>query len=300
MKHRYLVAFLLSLVFHSTITFAASEGLDAYNAGMNAYKRQEYQNAVYAFEHAVNLDEKLYNAWCMLGLSYILNDEPQKGEKTYLKAIDSFPNEWKAHSLLAEFYESQNNHEKALIHYRKSSELMPEKEAKKNQDKISSIQKKQSKSWSVSETEKEAILSNIMIPFDKNVWRPALVEKKENALHVVYALKNEDFRSGKWSRIVDMTCTYTSKQDSEHFNKINEWMASTYNKSEADMDTIEKTSTSRLYESIIHSKKLNILGYITPAKNGFCIYQFMYKKKISAKEKNKWMQNLKKITVRKF
>ena len=78
MKYRYLVSFLFSLVFHSTITFAASEGLDAYNAGMNAYKRQEYQNAVYAFEHAVNLDEKLYNAWCMLGLSYILNDEPTR------------------------------------------------------------------------------------------------------------------------------------------------------------------------------------------------------------------------------
>lgn len=300
MKFRYLVTLLFSVICFSTISFASTEGLNAYEAGMNAYKRQEYQNAVYAFEHAVNFDQNLYKAWCMLGLSYILNDEPQKGEKTYLKAIDAFPNEWKAYSLLAEFYESQDEHEKSLTYYRKSMELMPEKESKSYQNKISNIQKEQAENWIVSETEKEKILSNIIVPIDKNVWRTALVEKKDTALHVVYALKTENFRAGKWSRILDMTCTYTSKQDTANFNKINEWMASTYRKSNADMDTIEKTSTSRLYESIIHDKKLNVLGYITPAKNGFCIYQFMYKKKISAKEKNKWMQHLKKITVRKF
>ena len=300
MKYRYLVVFLLSAIFFSAFSMASTEGTRAYNAGMNAYKRKEYQNAVYAFEHATNLEPNLYKAWCMLGLTYILNDEPKKGEATYLKAINAFPNEWKAYSLLAEFYESQNDYEKSLSYYRQSIELMPEKEAKSYKDKISNLQKEQSKNWSVTEAEKEKILSNIIVPLDKNIWRTALVEKKETALHVVYALKTENFRADKWSRILDITCTYTSKQDIESFNKINEWMASTYRKNNADMDTIEKTSTTRLYESILHDKKLNVLGYITPNKNGFCIHQFMYKKKISAKEKNKWIQNIKKVTVRKF
>ena len=300
MKFKYFVIFLLSLICFSSFTYATEEGTQAYNAGMSAYKRQEYQNAVYAFEHAVNLDEKSYKSWCMLGLAYILNDEPKKGEETYLKAVEGFPNEWKAYTLLAEFYESQKDYEKSLSYYRQGMSLMPPKEAKKYEKKISVLQKEQEADWVVSETEKEKILSNIITPFDKNIWRAALVEKKDSALHVVYALRNENFRLGKWSRILDITCTYTEKQDTKNFNMINEWLAKTYQKNHADMDTIEKTTNSRLYESIIHDKKLNVVGYITPAKNGFCIYQFMYKKKISAKEKNNWLNNIKKVTVRKF
>lgn len=300
MKISVFTLFLGIVLMCSYPSYADSEGEKAYEAGMSAYKKQEYQNAVYAFEHAINFDPKLYNAWCMLGLAYVLNDEPQKGEKTYLKAIENFPNEWKAYTMLGDFYKSQSNTEKALIYHKQALELMPKKESKSHQKKIEALKADQQEEWHVSETEKEKILSNIITPMDKNVWRPALVEKKENAIHVAYSLKNENYRAEKWSRILDLTCTYTEKQDATHFNKINEWMASTYRKNNADMDTISKTSTSRLYESTIYDKKVNIIGYIFPAKNGFCIAQFMYKKKISAKEKNNWYNNIKKITVRKF
>lgn len=287
--------FLLSFPCH-----ANPEGMKAYNAGMAAYKKKEYQNAVYAFEHSINFDPKLYNSWCMLGLAYVLNDEPQKGEETYLKAIENFPNEWKAYTLLAEFYKMQNNSEKALLYHQKGLDLMPKKESKNYQKKIDALKSEQETEWVVSETEKENILSNIITPIDKNLWRVALVEKKESAIHVAYALKNENYRSGKWSKTLDLTCTYTEKQDSAHFNKINEWMASTYRRSNADMDTISKTNTTRLYESAIYDKKVNIIGYIFPVNKGFCIAQFMYKKKLSTKEKNNWYSDIKKITVRKF
>ena len=279
--------------------FAFNEGEAAYNAGMKAYNNKEYQKAVFAFENSLTYDPSLYKSYCMLGLSYILNDEPTKGVNMYREAIQKFPSEWNAYILLAEYYETQKNHSEALSYYLQASDILPPKEAKKYEKKINELKEKQQDEWAVTEREKEKILSNILTPLDMEKWRVALVEKKESAIHVVYGLKSENYRSGKWSQILDLTCTYTQKQDNTHFNKINEWMASNYRRNNADMDTIFKTDISRLYEVNLHEKKLQIIGHIFPAPQGFCIAQFNYKK-LPSKEKDSWIDILKKINVRKF
>ena len=125
-------------------------------------------------------------------------------------------------------------------------------------------------------------------------------EKKQNAIHVVYALKNENYRANKWKQILDLNCTYTDTKDTAQFNKINEWLASQYRRLDADMDTITKTSNSRIYETILHDKKTHIIGYIFPAANGFCIAQYMQKTKMTETIKTNLVKNIKKINVRKF
>lgn len=300
MKLKKICSILISCVLLSTPSFADDEGQNAHQAGMNAYKRQEYQNAVYAFENAIYFDPKLYKSYCMLGLSYILNDEPSKGEETYLKAIKLFPDEWNAYILLAEFYETQESYSKALSYYNQALDLLPSKQAKTYQTKIKKLKERQKDNWAVSEQEKEDIIANIDVPLNKSSWRVALVEKKKTATHIVYALKKENYRSGKWSRILDMTCTYTNSKEAHEFNQINEWLASQYRRSDADMDTITKTNNSRIYETTLHSKGTHIIGYIFPAASGFCIAQIMQKKPFTENDKTNIIKDLKKINVRKF
>ena len=286
-------------ILFSQPAFALDEGEAAYNAGMRAYNRQEFQNAVFAFENSISYDPSLYKSYCMLAMSYILNDEPARGVKTYREAIQKFPTEWNAYILLAEYYETQQNHSEALSYYLQASDVLHPKEAKKYIKKINDLKEKQKEEWTVSESEKEKIISNILTPLDLSKWRVALVEKKETAVHVVYALKSENYKAGKWSQILDITCTYMPKQDKAHFDQINEWMATNYRRNNADMDTIVRTDISRLYEVNMHEKKTQIIGHIFPAPKGFCIAQFNYKK-LSAKEKENWIDDIRKINVRNF
>ena len=130
----------------SLITFSfnskAQEDVNAFNAGMIAYKKQEYQNAVYAFENALYFNEKNYQTYCMLGVSYTLNDEPQKAEKIYQKAINTFPKEWKAYVLLGEFYETQKDYANAYKYYQESINLLPAKQKKVYQKNIYNLSSK--------------------------------------------------------------------------------------------------------------------------------------------------------------
>ena len=299
MSFKFLAVLTGLFLLFSQPSFALNEGEAAYNAGMKAYNNKEFQKAVFAFENSLTYDPSLYKSYCMLGLSYILNDEPIKGVNMYREAIQKFPSEWNAYILLAEYYETQQNHSEALSYYSQAIDILPKKEAKKYDKKINELKEKQKDEWAVTEREKEKILSNILTPLDMEKWRVALVEKKESAIHVVYGLKSENYKSGKWSQILDLTCTYTQKQDNNHFDQINEWMASSYRRNNADMDTIFKTDISRLYEVNLHEKKVQIIGHIFPAPQGFCIAQFNYKK-LPTKEKDNWVDTLKKINVRKF
>ena len=300
MKLKHLFVILFSCILFSAPSFAEDESISAHKAGMNAFNRREYQNAVYAFQNAIHLDPKLYKAHCMLGLSHILNDEPQKGEEIYLSAIKQFPDEWNAYILLAEFYETQESYSKALSYYNQALDLLPAKQKKTYQIKISKLKEQQKNNWSVNEQEKEEIITNIIPPLNMDNWRVALVEKKATAIHVVYGLKSENYRAGKWKQILDLTCTYTDTKDTAQFNKINEWLASQYRRSDADMDTISKTNNSRIYETILHDKKIHIIGYIFPAASGFCIAQFMQKTKMTDAIKTNLVKDIKKINVRKF
>lgn len=299
MRFKILIGLTSLCLLFSTPSLAKNEGELAYSAGMRAYEKQEFQNAVYAFENSIAYNPSLYKSYCMLGLSYILNDEPQKGVETYQEAILKFPNEWNAYILMAEFYETQKNPGEALSYYLQATNLLPEKEAKKYEKKIKVLKEQQKEEWTVSESEKDKIVSNIYTPLDMEKWRVSLVEKKESAVHVVYGLKSENYKTGKWTQILDLTCTYTNKQDRENFNQINEWMAANYRRNNADMDTVYKTDVSRLYEVNIHEQRTQVIGYIFPASKGFCIAQFNYKK-LPAKDKETWMDSIKKINVRNF
>lgn len=280
-------------------SFANTEAEEAYQAGMHAYNNEEYQNAVYAFEHSISYDPALYKSYCMLGLSYIFNNETEKGLYTYLKAIKKFPDEWNAYILIAEFYEAQGKSDEALAYYLKAENLLPPNKQKKYQSKIQKLREIQKNSWIVSETERENILSNILSPFSKNDWVASVVEKKEAGIHIIYSLKKENYQKNNWSKILDLTCTYTKKQTESYFNKLNENIALHYRKNNGIMNTIEKTKTSRLYETVLHKNNTNIIGYIFPVNQGFCISQFMYKK-LNDEEKTEVTDYIKKIVVKNF
>ncbi len=272
-------------------------GNNAYTAGVQAYDSRDYQNAINAFQNAINMDNNLYKAYYMLGLTYILNNNPQLGEQTLLQTVSLFPMEWKTYVLLAEYYTTEKNYDNAVIFYDKALELytIPQHEASKYQKKLDDVKALQRNTWIVSEAEKKAILSHISVPIDMNTWRAALVEKRNNDTHIAYALKTQDYMGGKWTQALDISCTQSLELN--NFNAINEWLASHYRQMNASLDTISEDSTSRLFEIIVQKPKTHIIGQIFPVNGGYCIAQYMQKKIMKDADRSLWIEDIKKIKM---
>lgn len=284
------------LVLCSVPAFSADiRGEKAYDAAMKAYNEKEYQKAIYAFQNSINYNPLLYKSHYMLGLTYILNDDSQKGEETFLTAIHEFPLEWKAYVLLAEYYAEREKYDLALNYYQQALNLkgMPKKEKRIYQAKMDQVVKQRRQTWSVSEAEKKEILATLDVPLDFREWRAALVEKKGTDFHVAYSLKEEDYKADKWKKSLDVSCSVVSAPNG--FPQINEWLASYYRKLDADMDTVEETSNSRLFETFVRKPQMFIIGRIFPTETGFCIAQYIQKSRIKDSERDDWITFLRKI-----
>lgn len=291
---------LISFMCLSQAFCADIRGEKAYEAAMKAYEAHEYQKAIYAFQNSINYDPLFYKSHYMLGLTYILNDEPKLGEETLLSTINSFPLKWKAYILLAEYYATRNKYDLSIHYYQQALTLssMPSKEKRTYEAKMNQVIKQKRASWSVNEATKKEILSSIDIPLDFSQWRAALVEKRGADFHVAYALKEEDYKANKWKKSLDISCSASSDQGNEGFMQVNEWLASYYRKLDADLDTIEETDISRIFETIVRKPALIIVGRIFPTKTGFCIAQYMQKSRMKENEKQDWITLLKRISIK--
>lgn len=278
-------------------------GEKAYEAAMKAYNAKEYQNAVYAFENSITFNPHLYKSYCMLGLAYLLNDEPLKAENVYLKAIEEFPLEWKAYVLLADFYATQEKYQQSVSYYQQALSLssFPAKEKRKYQDILDGVEAKRREKWAVSETERENILMAVDTPLDMSKFRASIVERQENgSMHIVYSLKSDDYRANKWKQVLDLTCTEPLMGNSNTFEELNEYISASYRKIDADIDTIERGDVTRLFEAYIRKPKTEIIGYIYPVRDRFCVAQFMMRPQMTSKDREDWKLGVRSINIRHF
>lgn len=272
----------------------------AYEAGMTAYGNEEYQKAVYAFQNAIKFNEKLYKAHYMLGLALLMNGEPEFAERSLLDTISTFPKEWKAQILLGEYYGTQQNYDLAIAYYQTALEnkTMPKADKATYQEKLDALIKEKDELWHVSEEEKDKILKRVVLSSDIKTWRPVVIEKYGNDLHLSYLPKEEELEGGKWKTMLDIKCQTPGLGG---FSEINQDTADYFRKQGAQLTTIEQLPEARVFETKLSKKpNVHIIGRLFKTAAGFCTAQVMRQKsKFKEKEFDEWVNRIRMIDIKK-
>ncbi len=298
----FLVLFTITMPMSQVIGAPAKGKLNhaenAYNAGMAAYNNEEFQKAVYAFQNSIGYDKKLYKSYYMLGMALFMNNESQAAEDSLLSTINSFPKEWKAQALLAEYYAGQKNYELAEIYYQKTidSPTISTREKRLYQEKMDTLLAERAELWRVPENEKEKILNQFKIPIDMKEWRVVTVEKQGNKIHLAYLPKDEDLIGNKWKTMIDVACEPAKLGG---FAQVNQSLADQFYKQGATMDTLEQAGESRVFETkIVGKPTIYILGRLFKSSIGYCTTKVIKQKnRFKEKEVSEWVDKLKLITI---
>lgn len=270
---------------------------NAYEAGMMAYEKQDFQNAVYAFQNSIDYNAKLYKSHYMLGMALIMNNEPESAVRVLKKAANDFPSEWRAQALLGEYYAGTQDYEESLSYYRRALESKKIKGTDKEtvQKKLTEIERKQKGEWRVSESMKSKVLKAVVTKLEVN-WRPRVVEKRGKTLHVVFASRDDDYQAGKWKSIIDLKC-YPDKKDFG-YAYANERVVADFRTKNAELDTLEQNEDSRYFETQINDKpKEYIVGRIFPSAMGYCLVQMKSHSKMKEADLKKWIDALRSFKV---
>ena len=270
---------------------------NAYEAGMKAYEKQEFQNAVYAFQNSIDYNSKLYKSHYMLGMALIMNNETQSAVRVLKNAVNDFPNEWQAQALLGEYYAGIRDYENSLSYYRRALEAKKIKGADKEtvQKKITEIERKQEAEWRVSEEMKSKVLKAVDTKLETS-WRPRAIEKRGKDLHVVFASRDDDYQSGKWKNIIDLKC-YTDKKDFG-YAYANERVVADFRAKDAELDTLEQDEENRYFETQVNDKqKEYIVGRIFPSAMGYCLAQVRSHTKMKEADLREWVEVLRNFKV---
>ncbi len=270
---------------------------NAYEAGMVAYEKQEYQNAVYAFQNSIDYNSKLYKSHYMLGMALIMNNETDSAIRVLRSAVVDFPNEWQAQALLGEYYAGTGDYEDSISYYTQALESKKIKNTDKEliQKKLKTVEREQEAKWRVSEDMKSKILKAIDTKLE-SVWRPRSVEKRGQNLHVVYALRDDDYQGGKWKNIIDLKC-YTDKKDFG-YAYANDRVVADFRSKDAELDTLEQDEENRYFETQVNDKqKLYIVGRIFPSAMGYCLVHVKSHTKIKETELKEWIEVLRNFKV---
>ncbi len=270
---------------------------NAYEAGMTAYKKQEFQNAVYAFQNSIDYDSKLYKSHYMLGMALIMNNETESAVRVLRNTINDFPNEWQAQALLGEYYAGRGDYEDSIAYYNQALESKKLKGADKEvvQKKLTTVEREQEAKWRVSEDMKSKILKAVNTKLE-SVWRPRAIEKQGQNLHVVFASRDDDYQSGKWKSIIDLKC-YTDKKEFG-YGYVNDRVVADFRVKDAELDTLEQDEENRYFETQVNEKqKLYIVGRIFPSAMGYCLAQVKSHSKMKEADLKEWVEVLRNFKV---
>lgn len=296
------IVLILSLFFVSGSVEAARQKTinhaeNAYNAGITAYEKKEFQNAVYAFQNSIDYNPKLYKSHTMLAMALIMNNETESAVQVLKRTIDSFPNEWEAQALLGEYYAGVRDYEKSIDYYKRALEVKKLKNEDKEaiQKKLTAVEGDLAAEWRVSEDMKVKIIKAVDTKLESS-WRPRVIEKRGKNLHMVFVPRDEDYPDGKWNNIIDLKC-YTDKKDLS-FSYINERIVADYRAQGVELDTLEQDDDNRYFETHIDTKpRLNIVGRIFPSPLGYCLSEVQSHSRMKEEDVKEWMEVLRNFTV---
>lgn len=209
--HKKIFIFFIVCIFSCLPSFSQYSN-NYYIAGCKAFKNKEYKTAIYNLEKAIQTDDNLYEAYCLLGISYGLNNDVKKSEEILIKATKKFPDRWNAYTFLGDIKRAQHLTSGAIDYYEKAKSLpsMPENGKKYYTNLIQQvIQEQKSYEGLDTNTISKNIKPNIIVNLDPNIWTLAYLRGDEENWIMEYGLKGEDVINYKWSKL--FTLNFFSK-----------------------------------------------------------------------------------------
>ncbi len=184
----------------------ATNAQEAFDAGNVAYQQQEYQKAIYAFQHATQYDPEYYEAYCLLGLMYLLNDEVSRGLNMLTYATQTFPKQGYAFGLLGDYYQTQKNTEKALEFYQKAVDLkLPRAEKKTYTERLKNLQSAKEEALNLKTAAASDIISTVQLD-DTDDWSVAYATNEPDYWEITYQYKDEDILKDDWTQKTTLKC----------------------------------------------------------------------------------------------
>lgn len=102
-----------------------------YNAGVDAYSKKDYENAIKNFKLASEQEKVRPQVYYNLGLTYQCMKEYEKAISSYLRFLEINPDDYDGLYNIALTYFNQNNYPKAIEYFKKCSAIKQEEEALK-------------------------------------------------------------------------------------------------------------------------------------------------------------------------
>jgi tetratricopeptide (TPR) repeat protein len=96
-----------------------------FQRGLESEQVGRTQDAVKAYEKAVELDQRSAGAWLNLGTIFFNARQFSRAESHYKKALDADPQYALAHFNLANLYDERGDYRRALLHYQDAVRLNP-------------------------------------------------------------------------------------------------------------------------------------------------------------------------------
>lgn len=216
---------LIAIVLCATFVLSGCSSLNfrqEYDKGVRFYNEKNYNEAIIAFNKALNYKPDSYSALCLLGASYAYKKDYKMAETTFLDATKLFPDYWNAYVFLGELKHRQKDYMLAIEYYEIAVTLESMggkektyykkliKELKNEQNsfeqkqlsnkKIIEIENSNSPINPTKETSKKQT-GDIILQLDKGKWEKALAHYDEKAKVIQYGIKGEDLKNEKWTQL---------------------------------------------------------------------------------------------------
>ncbi len=285
-------------------SFEAMSYKNDFKEAESAYKAKNYTDAILGFNQVLKDNPKNYKAHCMLAMSYAQKGDNNSAEMVLTRAIEMFPDEWNAYTILGDIKRSEHNYGVAIEYYKKAiaTPTIPD-EGKVHYLKEIDKTTKEQNTWNQKAASLGIITTSVEMNLDKTKWEIAYNAGNDKNWIVEYGLKGEDVMNYKWTQLVTVQFfekTYYNKTPEEHIlNQLAaiEKMAINTQKM-FQKSVISNKTTDIMYEWAFDKGQESEIARVVQTEKG--LYHLHYAKKgvINKQERQQWIDVLNKAKIK--
>ena len=285
-------------------SFDAISYKDDFQTAKNSYDAKNYTDAILGFNNVLKTNPKNYKAHCMLAMSYAKKGENNSAEMVLTRAIELFPDEWNAYTILGDMKRSEHNYSLAIEYYKKAI-ASPKITDDGKVHYLKEIEKttKEQNAWNQKAASLGIITTSVDMNLDKTKWEVAYNAGNDKNWIVEYGLKGEDVMNYKWTQLVTVQFfekEYYNKTPEEHIlNQLAaiEKMAINTQKM-FQKSVISNKTTDIMYDWSFDKGQESEIARVVETEKG--LYHLHYAKKgiINKQERQQWIEILNKAKIK--
>ncbi len=277
---------------------------DDFQAATNSYNSKNYTDAILGFNSVLKDNPKNYKAHCMLAMSYAKKGENNSAEMVLTRAIELFPDEWNAYTILADIKRSEHNYMLAIEYYKKAiaTPKIPD-EGKVHYLKEIEKTKKELNSWNQKAANLGIITNSVEMNLDKTKWELAYSAGNDKNWIVEYGLKGEDVQNYNWTQLVTVQFfekEFYKKTPEEHIliqlDAIEKMAINTQKMFQKSV--ISNKTTDIVYDWVFDKGKESEIARVIQTDKGLYHLHYFKKGVISKQEHQQWVELLNKAKIK--